>query len=165
MENVLEKDYYVYVEKGKYAPKEGFDIVRRENVALIIHYNDQYLFLSWNEVDYQNSLVTGGIDEGESREDAAFREIIEETGYYDIKDIVLVDAINISKFFVEHKGENREAIYYPYLITLNSLNMNPIAEEEKREHTSIWVSKDELESVDLFENHKYMLEKAILEIK
>lgn len=45
----------------------------------------------------------------------------EETGYYDIKSIKPVDAINVSRFFVEHKNQNREAIYYPYLVELNSL--------------------------------------------
>ena len=48
------------------------------------------------------------------KESAVKRELIEETGYYDIKQIQPVKAINISKFFVEHKQQNREAIYYPY---------------------------------------------------
>jgi hypothetical protein len=81
--------------------------------------------------------------------------------YYDIKSITPISAINISKFFVEHKNQNREATYYPYLVILNSLNQQMVSEEEKQEHSLIWVLKDKLDEIDLFENHRYMLNKAI----
>lgn len=52
-----EKVAFYYVEKGKYAPKEGIPYVRRENIAAVITYKGKYLLLSWNEVDYEKSLV------------------------------------------------------------------------------------------------------------
>ena len=45
------------------------------------------MFLSWNEVNYNNSLETGGIDDSEDKEETLKREVIEETGYYDFKNI------------------------------------------------------------------------------
>lgn len=157
MENV---EFY-YIEEGEYAPRKNFPWVKRKNIAIIVKYEDEYLFLSWNEVNYQNSLVTGGINRGETKESAVQRELLEETGYFDIKEIKAVEAINVSKFFVEHKGQNREAIYYPYLVILNSKEQKSISEEEKKEHTLIWVKKDELNNVNLFDNHRYMLNKSV----
>lgn len=63
MENV---EFY-YIEEGEYAPRKNFPWVKRENIAIIVKYEDEYLFLSWNEVNYQNSLVTGGINRGKQR--------------------------------------------------------------------------------------------------
>ena len=156
-----EKIVFSFIEKGEYAPREGVPFVKRENIAAIIKYERQYLFLSWNETNYNNSLVTGGVDKNENYEDAVKREVMEETGYYDIKSITKVDCVNVSKFFVEHKKQNREAVYYPYLVELKSLSKNEIADFEKREHTCFWVDADKLDQVQLFENHRMMLEKAI----
>ncbi len=157
MENV---DFY-FEEKGEYAPREGYPIVKRNNIAAIVKFENQYLLLSWNEVAYDGSLITGGIDEGEDKEDAVRREVIEESGYYDIKAITKVDATNVSKFFVEHKGQNREAFYYPYLVELNSLSQHEVDEYEKKEHSCRWIPREDLENIALFENHRKMLNKAL----
>lgn len=156
MENI---DFY-YTEQGEYAPRPNFPWKRRENIAIVVQFEDEYLFLSWNTVNYQNSLVTGGINKHESREEAVKRELQEETGYIDIKEIKAIDAINISKFFVEHKQQNREAVYYPYLVILNSKKQQQITEEEQQEHSLIWVKENALDLVDLFDNHRYMLNKS-----
>lgn len=156
-----EKIKFYFTEEGEYAPKENLSFVQRKNVAIIIKYENQYLFLSWNETNYKYSLVTGGIEEGENHEDAVKRETIEETGYYDIKSITKVDCVNVSRFYVEHKNQNREAIYYPYLVELNSLNRHKIDEFEQKEHTCVWIETDKLDQLNLFDNHKMMLLDAL----
>lgn len=152
---------FYFIEEGEYAPREGLPFVKRENIAAIIKYEQKYLFLSWNETNYSNSLVTGGVDEGEDCEESVKREVIEETGYYDIKNIESVDCINVSRFYVEHKNQNREAIYYPYSVELNSLSKKEVDDFEKKEHTCIWIERDAIEELTLFENHRKMLEKVI----
>ena len=158
---MAEKINFYYTETGSYAPKEDLPFIRRNNMAAIIKYKSEYLFLSWNEVNYENSLVTGGIDEKEEHEKAVIREVIEETGYFDIKKITPIDAVNVSRFYVEHKNQNREAVYYPYLVELNSLEKRNVDAFERKEHTCIWVEKDHLEEIRLFENHRKMLECAL----
>lgn len=156
-----EKIAFYYEEKGAYAPREGFPFVKRENIAAIVKFQNQYLLLSWNEVAYDGSLITGGIDEGEDKETAVKREVEEESGYYDIESVTPVDAINVSKFFVEHKGQNREAYYYPYLVELASLAQKSVDDYEKKEHSCRWVKREDLDSITLFENHRRMLNKAL----
>lgn len=156
-----EKIAFCYTEKGAYAPKENLPFVRRNNIAAIVKYQNQYLFLSWNEVAYEKSLVTGGINDGEELINAVKREVQEETGYCDFKQITKVDCVNLSRFFVEHKNQNREAVYYPYLVELNSLQKQEIQAEEQKEHSCIWILEQDLYKVNLFENHRKMLEKTI----
>ena len=100
---------FIYEEKGEYAPRDGYEFVKRDNVAAIIKYKDEYLLLKFNEVNYSKSLVTGGIEKDENMIEATKREVIEETGYLDIDSITPIDCVNISKFFVEHKGQNLQA--------------------------------------------------------
>ena len=160
-----EKIAFYFTETGDYAPRDNLPFVRRNNIAAIIKYQNQYLFLSWNQVNYENSLITGGIQEDEDMDFAVMREVKEETGYYDFKQITPIDCINISRFYVEHKNQNREAIYYPYLVELESLDQYEIDDSEKQEHTFFWVSEDSLNSVNLFKNHKKMLDRTLQYIK
>lgn len=155
-----ERVSFYFTEKGEYAPREGLPFIQRKNVAAIVKYDKEYLLLNWNETNYNISLITGGIEEDESREEAVRREVVEETGYYDIKNITEVDCINVSKFYVEHKNQNREAIYYPYLVELNSLKKMEIDDFELKEHSCVWMNKSELNQACLFENHRKMLKKS-----
>lgn len=157
---IIENVSFYFTEKGDYAPKKNLPFVKRIDVVAIIKYENKYLFLYWNKLNYM-SLVTGGVDLDEIKEDALLREVLEETGYFDIKRVTKIDCVNVSRFYVAHKNQNREAVYYPYLVELNSLNKKDVDELEKQEHTCIWVDEEELDKLDLFENHKKMLEKAL----
>lgn len=153
----MSKIAFVYEEKGEYAPREGYEFVKRDNIAAVIKYQDEYLLLQFNNTNYSKSLVTGGIENGEDKIEAVRREVIEETGYFDIESITPVDCVNLSRFFVEHKSQNRVATYYPFLVLLKSLDCQPIDKEETLEHTCSWVREDDLDSIKMFDNHKRML--------
>ena len=151
---------FIYEEKGEYAPRDGYEFVKRDNVAAIIKYQDEYLLLKFNEVNYSKSLVTGGIEKDENMIEATKREVIEETGYLDIDSVTPINCVNISKFFVEHKGQNREATYYPFLVELKSKKKVDIADKEKKEHSCIWVKSNDLDKIDIFDNHRKMLDAS-----
>ena len=154
---------FIFEEKGEYAPREGYEVVKRNNIAAIIKYQKEILLLNYNNVNYSMSLVTGGVEDGEEMLDAVRREVIEETGYSDIKSVTPIDCINISRFFVEHKNQNREATYYPFLVILNSKDRIEIAKEEANEHKCVWVPIEDLEATNIFDNHRQMINAAIKE--
>ena len=148
---------FVFDEDGEYAPKQDLEFVKRNNIAAIIKYQNEYLLLDYNNVNYSKSLVTGGIENDEDMTEAVKREVIEETGYTNIESIIPIDCINVSRFYVAHKNQNREATYYPFLVTLNSKDKIEIASEEADEHNCIWVDETELDSLNIFENHRKMI--------
>ena len=71
-----EKIDFYFEETGEYAPREGYPVVQRNNIAAIVKFQNQYLLLFWNEVAYDGSLITGWLDEGEDKEEAARREVM-----------------------------------------------------------------------------------------
>ena len=153
----MKKIVFTYEEKGEYAPRSGFKTVKRDDIAAIIKYRNEYLLLEYNNVNYSKSLVTGVVEQNEDMLETVKREVIEETWYYDIESITPVDCINISRFFVEHKKQNREATYYPFLVVLKSKKKVPISIEEQQEHKCLWVIAKELDNINIFENHREML--------
>lgn len=150
-----------YLEKGEYAPREGVPYTERKNVALILVYENQFGLLKWNNVHYK-SLVTGGIEDGEEQEESVLRELEEETGYYDVQKVLpVLGGIHAAKFYVEHKKQNRAAIYYPYVVVLSSLKKKEILEAEKEEHSLVWLTKQEVYTFGMFENHMFMFEEGM----
>jgi len=82
-----------------------------------------------------------------------------QNSYKTIKDLTY----HIGNVGVElkDKNQNREAVYFPFLVELNSLAQKEIDAQEKREHTCLWIEKEDLKRVQLFDNHRKMLECAL----
>ena len=108
------------------------------------------------------SFVLGGIEEGETPEEAAVREVKEETGYMDI----IVKRISIfelhNHFYAAYKGVNRYAILNVIFGTLNSKKKEKVSEDEFNKQIAIWIEKENLKDFltvnnNLFVN-KYLLD-------
>lgn len=90
------------------------------------------------------SFVLGGIEEGETPEEAAIREVKEETGYIDItinrKSIFELH----NHFYAAYKGVNRYAILNVIFGTLNSKKKEKISDDEFNKQRAIWIKKEDL---------------------
>ncbi len=100
-----------YVVDTVNVPREDKKTVIRRNVHAIVFdpKNKKYLILRNPKHDW-DSLVIGGVEEGEDLVDTAIREIKEETGYTNVTYIRSLGFPVQAGYFAKHKDENRLAI-------------------------------------------------------
>lgn len=102
------------------------------------------------------SFVLGGIEEGETPEEAAIREVKEETGYVDItinrKSIFELH----NHFYAAYKGVNRYAILNVIFGTLNSKKREKLSEEEYNKQKAIWIKRENLQDFLTVNNNLFV---------
>ena len=120
--------------------QEGQPFSEREAVSIIIKHwsEDKYLGLKSKNVHWA-IFPTGGLEKGERPEEAANREIKEETGYVNFK---LVKKIGRShaKFYHVQKKENVFAHFTSFYFELKNGEQNKITEEENKKHNIMLLS-------------------------
>lgn len=150
----------LFIAKGDDAPRAELPFVEREAITAIVYdpVGDRYLGLRWKKVDW-DTFITGGIEEGQTAEEAARMEVYEESGY---KNLILVRELPIfhSKFYHHPKGENRFAHFRSFLFELEDGEQDDISDEEREKHDYVWLSKDELEKFRLPEGHRFLLDQV-----
>lgn len=154
----------IYNGVGKDAIRQDKEFTKKRiNIDAIIKHpdKDEYIVLDWIAPLNWTSFVIGGVEEGETLEQATKREMIEETGFYDVKSITSLLATNVNNAYVAHKDINRYAIHYPYIIELNSLEQKETAEAETKNHKYRWVKKEELIEYINLANQRFMAEMLI----
>lgn len=125
-------------------PRAEKPTTARRNVHAIVYdpKKDAYLALRSVKHDW-DTVIIGGVEEGESLEDAARREVVEETGYTDLVYKRTLGAPVQAAYFAKHKDENRIAISSALYFELASDAQQAIADGEDEENEIIWVpSKD-----------------------
>lgn len=130
----------------KTPPQEGKPWVERNAIEAIIYNpkNDSYLCLKWKKQPW-TTFITGGVENGEDLIEAAKREILEETGYKNVKFIKKL-GITRPKFFAAHKDENRIAYFNGMYFQLINDTKIDITQEEKDRYDIVWMKRSEITS-------------------
>lgn len=154
--------------EGESTIRENVKTVKRHSLIAIIENREEKKFLC---EDMQNgkyrSFVQGGIEDGETVEQAAKREILEETGYKDITIEHISEIPVINHFFAAYKGPNGTNRFAKLEIVygrLNSLDREEISDEEKLKHIVRWVSKNDLKHFININHNLYALDTLLSKI-
>ena len=126
----------------------------RDTVCVIIkHWSDNSFYcLNWEKFNWK-SFVLGGVEAGENGQDAAIREMKEESGFKNIKAIRKIGGETHNSFFATHKDVNRYAKFNCYFIELAD---GERIEEEKIDtefHFGEWIKSDNVDSYINLDNN------------
>ncbi len=143
IKNVIEPMYIAT--SGSNKVLEGSPFVSRQAISAIVKHwsEDKYLGLKWKKVDW-GTFVTGGVEQGQTPEQAAIAEIQQETGYQNLRLIRSLGKAH-SKFYHVPKKENRLAHFESFYFELKDGARKELSEDEKGKHEVVWLSPKEVE--------------------
>ena len=119
---------------------------KRNSIIAVVKHCDREEYLCIDTTYGVRSFVMGGIEEGETPEQAALREIAEETGYINARVESVAPYIIRNKFFYPSKGENRDATLRVVFCVLKDGKVCPLSEKESADHRVVWVPRAELKN-------------------
>lgn len=152
----------LFVDTKENAVRPDLPFVERDAITAVVRdpKTGKILGLRWNDGSNWETLITGGIEEGQSAEEAARAEIHEETGYKNLRLVRELPRYD-SKFFHHGKQVNRYAHFQCFLFELVDDERDAVSGDEQKKHNSIWLSEEELKSFRLPEGHRFTLDCAL----
>ncbi|MCD4761587.1 class I tRNA ligase family protein, partial [bacterium] len=127
---------------------------KKRNVVYVIiknPKNNKFLIIKWPEYKC-TTFVVGGIDEGEDLIEAGKREVLEETGYKNLKFIKQIGEEVHVNYYAKHKNENRYAVAKCLYFELENEEQEEISKEEKNKHKILWVEENKVEKGIIYDN-------------
>lgn len=137
------------------APDKEVDIIRKHSAGGIVIDRDKVLVLSWIDRDFI-CLPKGGIEEGESSEEAAVREVREETGY-NTKIIAPLGSWEYD--FSEDGVRHHKTVDYYLMRRTDSKEPNP-SRGESEAFIGIWLDIEDACSAFTFDDAREALLQA-----
>ncbi|HEV7449716.1 MAG TPA: class I tRNA ligase family protein [Candidatus Paceibacterota bacterium] len=143
---------------GSSAFKQNDPFVDSHGVIVFLKHwaEDKYMGLKWRDASDWGTLLTGGIDEGMTGEDTTRKEILEETGYKNIKSLRQLTTIH-SKYYHVPKKLNRFGHAPVFVVELADGERDTVSDEEQTKHERLWLSVDELKTFLTAESHQLAL--------
>ena len=129
-------------------PQEGMGEVIRDTA--IVHLRDRstgkYAVLDWHgSLEGITTAIMGGVEEGQTPEEAALAEIAEEAAITNAKIIQTARWITAAKYCASHKKQNRCAHSYVFVAEVENLDsQGEIPESEQALHTLAWADKKDM---------------------
>ncbi|MDE6141694.1 MAG: NUDIX domain-containing protein [Bacilli bacterium] len=139
----------------------------RENVVLIVKHwsEDKYLYIDYKKQNWK-CFISGGVEKDETYKEAAIRELKEESGYTNIKEIQEMPFKMANVFYAAHKGVNRYSTVISFYIELLDGDCLDLTDEEKEEHEVKWETKENLYEIlkNGFTDQIWLLKQHLHEI-
>lgn len=131
-------------------------LVDRDAITAIVKHweNESYIVLNWKQVGWR-TFITGGPENGQSMEEGARMEILEETGYKNLKLIKELPGYH-SQFYHVPKKINRFVHMQVFYFELKNGERQEISNVDKERHEVVWVPKKDVEKFLTPEAHKYV---------
>lgn len=140
---------------GDATPREDKPVSKKDVVTAIVRdpKTQEYIVLDWGG---RKGFVGGGVEEGESFDNAIIREIKEETGYTDIAivDIVLPELYGHG--YKPRKNINCFDLDRVYLVDVLDRTQRVSHEGDTNEHTICWVPASQVSSHLTLDHHQFM---------
>lgn len=138
--------------------KEGEPFVHTDAIiAMVKHWSeDKYIALKWKQVAW-GTFLTGGIDEGMNAEDTVRKEILEETGYKNIKKLSKLGMVH-SRFYHVPKKLNKFTHAYVFEVELDTGEQDPVDSAEQEKHEVLWLTVEELQKFLTATSHLQAIE-------
>ncbi|MFA6094653.1 MAG: class I tRNA ligase family protein [Candidatus Paceibacterota bacterium] len=153
-----ERTFYSF--EGDSKPRNDKAYVERNVICAVVKHwsEDKYIGLKWknpkNEYFWE-TFVTGGIEKGQTAEEAARAEVREETGFKNLKLIKKFDRVH-SKFFHVPKDVNRYAHFDVFYFELENGDCEEVEANEKAKHDAVWLTKEQLENFALPASQRFV---------
>lgn len=146
------------------AIKPGQPLIERQAIAAIVEHwqDDSFIILHWKKVAWR-TLVTGGVEDGQTPEDAARAEILEETGYKNLQLINQLDEQVHGSFFHVPKNENRFGHFTCFHFKLKNNEQEKISSHENEIHEVCWIKREEAQKLLTASSHQYIWSKLMNE--
>ena len=146
----------LFIAEGVDAPRAGLPLVEREAITTLVRNpkTGKYLGLKWKEVDWE-TFITGGVEDGQTPEEAARAEIREESGYKNLRLVLELPRCH-SQFYHTPKKVNRFAHFHSFLFELIDEDQDPPTIDEQKKHECVWLDESEVAKFRLPEVHRFL---------
>lgn len=156
MRQVLEPIFYGQTDLDRVNPEKPF-VERNAIAAIVKHWSEEkYIVLKWKKIAWY-TFLTGGIEEGQSAEEALRSELLEETGYKNFRIARKLPSFH-SMFFHGPKNENRFGHFQAFFVELIDDEREEVDASELAKHEALWLTEEEASKVMTAQSHYYLLD-------